>query len=131
MKTLRSDYPARLLCLVLAVSRSGFYDWMSRPASCRSQFDERLKIALKAAHQRTRETYGSRRMQSELKADGFVAGRDRIARLRRSMHIFCKQKRKFKATTNSNHDFPVAENLLNQVFAPTAPNQVWVTDITY
>ena len=62
---------------------------------------------------------------------GFKAGRDRIIRLRRVLALRCKQKRKFKATTNSNHQFPVAENLLNQTFAPRSPNEVWVTDITY
>jgi transposase InsO family protein len=60
-----------------------------------------------------------------------VAGRDRIARLRRELNLRCKQKRKFKATTNSNHDLPVADNLLNQTFEPTRPNEAWVTDITY
>jgi transposase InsO family protein len=58
-------------------------------------------------------------------------GRDRIALLRREMALRCKQKRKFKATTSSNHDLPVAENLLNQSFAPTRPTEAWVTDITY
>jgi putative transposase len=62
---------------------------------------------------------------------GFEAGRDRIVRLRHELGLRCKQKRKFKATTNSRHDFPVAENLLNQTFAPTRTNEVWDTDITY
>ena len=88
-------------------------------------------MAIKAAHKHTRETYGPLRLQPELAADGFVAGRDRIARLRREMDLWCKQKRKFKATTNSNHSLPVAENLLDQDFTATAPNQVWMTDITY
>jgi len=66
-----------------------------------------------------------------LLAAGLQAGRDRIARLQHELALRCKQKRKFKATTNSNHDLPVAENLLNQTFAPTRPNEAWVTDITY
>lgn len=70
-------------------------------------------------------------MQRELTAQGVPAGRDRIVRLRREMALRCKLKRKFKATTNSNHDLPVAENLLNQPFASTRPNEAWVTDITY
>lgn len=97
---------------VLGVSRSGFYDWLKRSPSARAQEDERLKIAIKAAHRRSRETYGSRRLQPELATEGFVAGRDRIARLRRELNLRCKQKRKFKATTNSNRGLPVAENLL-------------------
>lgn len=116
---------------VVGVSRSGFYDWLKRSPSARAQEDARLKVAIKAAHRRSRETYGARRLQPELAAEGWVTGRDRIARLRREMKLRCKQKRKFKATTNSNHGLPVAENLLEQRFSPTAPNQVWVTDITY
>jgi len=111
------------------VSRSGFYIWLRREPSRRALEDERLKVAIKAAHQRTRESYGARRLQPELAADGFVAGRDRIARLRRELGLRCRQKRKFKATTNSKHSLPVAENLLDQTFTPSAPNEVWVTDI--
>lgn len=118
-------------CRVLEVSRSGFYDWCGRLPSKRSQENERLKVAIRAAHTRTRETYGARRLQPELAAEGFVAGRDRIVRLRKEMGIRCRQKRKFKATTNSSHALPVAENVLGQVFKPTRPNEVWTGDITY
>jgi len=131
MKKWRFQFPIKAMCRVLKVSRSGFYDWLERKPSRRAQENERLKVAIKAAHKRSRETYGPLRLQPDLAADGFVAGRDRIARLRREMGLWCKQKRKFKATTNSNHDLPVAENLLNQDFTATAPNQVWTTDITY
>lgn len=131
MKALRHHYPVTLLCRVLEVCHSGFYAWLKRPACARAQSDERLKIAIKVAHQQTRETYGPRRLQPELAAEGFVAGRDRIGRLRRELGLACKQKRQFKITTNSKHDYPVAENMLNQTFTPTAPNQVWVVDITY
>jgi len=119
------------MCQVLSVSRSGFYDWMERKPSRRDLENERLKVAIKVAHKRTRETYGARRLQPELADDGFIAGRDRIARLRSELGLHCRQKRKFKTTTNSNHDLPVAENLLDQDFATSAPNQVWTTDITY
>ncbi|WP_252357098.1 IS3 family transposase, partial [Escherichia coli] len=83
------------------------------------------------SHIRTRETYGTRRLQTELAENGIIVGRDRLARLRKELRLRCKQKRKFRATTNSNHNLPVAPNLLNQTFAPTAPNQVWVADLTY
>lgn len=129
--TLRREFPTTALCRTLNVTRSGFYAWRKRSPSTRQQENERLKVAIRALHKRTRESYGSRRLQVELAAEGFVAGRDRIARLRHEMNIHCKQKRKFRVTTDSNHDFPVAENLLNQIFAPTAPNEVWVTDLTY
>ncbi|SOE97657.1 Transposase InsO and inactivated derivatives [Burkholderia sp. D7] len=131
MNTMRLDYPIAVLCRAFEVSRSGFYAWSKGELSLRAQVDERLKVAIKAVHKQSRETYGTRRVQPELEAQGFIAGRDRIARLRRELNLRCKQKRKFKATTNSNHNLPVADNLLNQTFAPTRPNEAWVTDITY
>lgn len=131
MKTMRLEYPIAVMCRAFAVSRSGYYAWASGVLSPRAQADERLKVAIKAVHKQSRETYGPLRMQPELAEQGFEAGRDRIARLRRELDLRCKQKRKFKATTNSNHDLPVADNLLNQTFAPTRPNEAWVTDITY
>jgi putative transposase len=131
MKQWRRLFPVEVMSRVFSVSRSGYYAWVGRKPSRHAQEDERLKVAIKAAHKRTRQTYGVRRLQPELADDGFVAGRDRIERLRRELGLRCKQKRKFKATTNSNHNLPVAENVLDQTFAPTIPNQVWVTDITY
>ena len=131
MKQWRLHFPTTTMSRLFSVSRSGFYTWLKRKPSRRTQEDERLKVAIKAAHKRTRESYSARRLQAELAADGFVAGRDRIARLRRELDIRCRQKRKFKATTNSNHNMPVAENVLEQTFTPSAPNKVWVTDITY
>ena len=131
MKKWRLHFPIKIMSRVFNVSRSGFYAWQKRKPSRRSQEDERLKVAIKAAHKRTREIYSARRLQPELAADGFVAGRDRIARLRRELDIRCRQKRKFKATTNSKHNLPVAGNVLEQTFAPNAPNEVWVADITY
>lgn len=131
MKTMRLEFPVKTLCRVFEVSRSGFYDWLSGNPSKRTQDDTRLKVAIQAVHAQSRETYGPLRMQPELAAQGFAVGRDRITRLRRELGLRCKQKKKFKATTNSNHDLPIADNLLNQNFAPTRPNEAWVTDITY
>lgn len=131
MKQWRLHFPVTIMCRVFDVSRSGFYAWLTREPSQRAQEDERLKVAIKAAHKRTRESYSSRRLQPELAAEGFIAGRDRIARLRRELGIRCRQRRKFKATTNSKHNLPVAENLLEQTFTPSAPNEVWVSDSTY
>lgn len=88
-------------------------------------------MTIRAAHIRTRETYGARRLQPELAKDGFIAGRDRIARLPRELGLRCRQKRKFKATTHSAHSLPVAENVLGQVFEPSRANEVWTGDITY
>lgn len=131
MKTLRSHYPLAVMCRVFDVSRSGYHAFASRPASKRARENARLEVAIAAAHQRTRESYGSERLRDELKDDGFKAGVSRIKRLRKKLGIRCKQVRKFKATTNSNHNLPVAENLLNQKFGASRPNETWVTDITY
>jgi putative transposase len=131
MKQSCKRFAVSLMSRVLEVSRSGYYQWVRGVPSARAREDERLKIEIRAAHQRTRETYGPRRLQPELAASGVQAGRDRIARLRRSMGLYCRQRRRFKATTDSGHTMPVAPNLLNQEFQPTAPNQVWVSDLTY
>ncbi|STH68747.1 IS600 orfAB' transposase [Escherichia coli] len=121
------------MCRVPGVSRSGYYDRVQHAPSDRKQSDERLKLEIKVAHirTRTRETYGTRRLQTELADNGIIVGRDRLARLRKELRLHCKQKRKFRATTSSDHNLPVTPNLLNQNFTPTAPNQVWVADITY
>jgi transposase InsO family protein len=90
-----------------------------------------LEIEIKAAHTRTRGTFGPERLQQELASHGITAGICRIRRLRKKLGIRCKQVRKFKATTDSKHTFPIADNLLDQKFVVTVPNQVWVSDITY
>ena len=131
MKIWQHLFPITVMGRVLEVSCSGYYAWADRQPSKRACEDERLKIAIRAAHTQSRHTYGARRLQPQLAADGFQAGRDRIARLRREMGLRCRQKRKFKATTNSRHDLPVAPNLLEQTFTPQGPNQIWVTDLTY
>jgi len=131
MKQWRSEFPVEVMARVLDVSRSGFYAWLDRPPSNRSLEDERLKVAIAAAHVKTRQTYGATRLQAELNEEGFAVGRDRVARLRRAMGIRCRQKRQFKATTNSNHALPVADNVLEQTFAAQGPDEVWHTDITY
>ena len=129
---MRLSYPVPLLCQMLSISRSGYYNtWRQRPPSRRALEDTRLEVEIKAAHRRTREIYGPDRLQKNLAAHGVQIGVHRIKRLRRELGLRCKQKRKFKATTNSTHSLPVADNLLAQDFTATAPNQVWLTDITY
>lgn len=105
---------------------AGFYTWLYNPVSARDKDNQRLLILIRA-----HETYCTRRLQTELADNGIIIGRDRLARLRKALELRCKQKRKYKATTNSNHSLLVAPNILNQTFEPTAPNQVWVTDLTY
>lgn len=128
---MRPSYPLPLLSRVLSVSMSGYHAWRKRPPSRRAQEDARLAVEIKAAHVRTRESYGPERLQRDLAEHGIQVGVHRVKRLRRDLGLRCRQNRKFKATTNSAHSLPVAENLLAQDFAVTAPNRVWLTDITY
>lgn len=128
---LRQQHPVAAMCRVLEVSESGYHAWRQRPPSARTQENLRLETEIKAAHQRTRETYGPQRLQSDLADHGIPASVYRIKRIRRRLGLRCKQKRKFKATTNSSHALPLAPNLLDRQFAVAAPDRAWVSDITY
>jgi transposase InsO family protein len=121
-------YPVTLMARVLGVSRPGYYGWLRRKPSVRTQRHSQLKILIQEAHELSRETYGPLRLQDEL---AVRVGRDQISRLRKEMGLKCIQKKKFKATTNSAHDLPVAPNLLDQNFQVSEPGTVWGTDITY
>ena len=131
MKQMRLYYPLPLISRILKGSASGFYAWRDRPLSKWAQEEARLEVEIRAAHKQTRQTYGAERLQQDLAEHGIRVGICRIKRIRQKLGIRCKQKRKFKATTNSKHTLPVAENILGQQFEVTAPNKVWVSDITY
>jgi putative transposase len=131
MRQMRLHYPILLISRILKVSTSGFYAWRDRPLSKWAQEEARLEVEIRAAHKRTRQTYGAERLQQDLAEHGIQVGICRIKRIRRKLGIRCKQKRKFKATTDSKHKLPVAENILGQQFKVAAPNEVWVSDITY
>lgn len=128
---LRQRYPAATLCRMLGISESGYYAWRKRPRSPRARDNARLEIEIKVAHKRTRQTYGPERLQADLADNGIQVGIHRIKRIRKKLGLRCRQKRKFKATTDSSHSLPVALNLLDRQFAVSAPNRAWVTDITY
>jgi len=131
MRELRLDYPMPHLSRMLHVSSSGYYSWVDRPPSKRAREEVRLELEIRAAHKRTRQTYGPERLQHDLAEHGIQVGICRIKRIRTKLGIRCKQKRKFKATTDSRHRLPVVENLLGQEFKVYRPNAVWVSDITY
>ncbi len=131
MKELRLEYPVPLLRRVLSVSASGYYAWIDRPLSKWAREEARLEVEIKAADKRTRQTYGPERLQHDLAEHNVRVGICRIKRIRKKLGIRCKQKRKFKATTDSRHTLPVAENVLDQQFKVYEPNKVWVSDITY
>lgn len=119
------------MCKVLEVSRSGYYAWKNRPESNRSQVNKILLKNIRESHERSRGTYGSIRIREDLKRHGIVCSKNRVARLMKAHGIQSVIRKKYKATTNSRHNLPVAENLLNQNFKVDKPNKVWVTDITY
>jgi putative transposase len=119
-----------MLCRVLGVSTSGYYAWAGRSASLRSKRDDELRERVRAAHAASKGRYGSPRVHAELRAKGEKVGRKRVARLMRRANLVGRRKRRFRSTTDSNHAFPIAPNILERDFTATAPNQVWVTDIT-
>lgn len=124
-------YSSVLMCRVLRVSRSGYYAWRDRPESDRAKDNRRLLERIKAIHKKSRQTYGSPRVHRQLVAEGEVCGTGRVERLMSSNGIMAKQTRKFVATTDSRHDLPVAENILDRNFEVSEPDRVWVSDITY
>jgi putative transposase len=131
MTGMRLRYGIPQMCRIVGVSPSGYYKWLNRTPSRHALEEGRLEVEIKAAHKRTRETCGPERLQRDLAAHGVKVGICRIRRIRKKLGLRCKQKRKFKAPTDSTHTFPVAENLLNQQFEAPAPNRIWLSDITY
>jgi transposase InsO family protein len=115
----------------LGVRRQAFYEWLKRPPSKRALQDRALKSRIRIAHAESRGTYGSPRITAELRERGHRIGVNRVARLMKEEGIQGKSPRRFKKTTDSEHLQPVAPNLLERDFSTDAPDQVWVTDITY
>lgn len=126
------EYPIKALCATLAVSRSGYYAWARATDSARACRDRELSAKIALVHQRSRGTYGSPRITMELRAQGEAVGRHRVARLMRQDGLRGRQRRRYRVrTTDSRHSHPIAPNRLAAQPAPTKPNQVWVTDLTY
>jgi len=120
-----------LMCRVLDVSRSGYYSWRARPESERAKDNEELLAKIKAAYKKSKKTYGSPRIHRQLLKDGVQCSRGRVARLMSANGIRAKQKRKFVVTTDSKHDLPVMENVLDRQFDVDTLDTVWTADITY
>lgn len=119
------------MCKVLGVSRSGYYEWTNELVSNRTKEDQELMAMIKAIFREGRNTYGARRIKTILFRKGIIISRRRIMRLMKEVNLSCKTKRKFKATTDSNHKLPVAPNLLARQFKVGTSNRFWVGDITY
>jgi putative transposase len=131
---MKTEYPIRSLCEALEVSASGYYDWCFRQANPSPRVQENARLALRIAqiHLGSRKTYGSPRIQVALARAGHTHGRRRIARLMRQQGLCGRAKGRFRVcTTDSHHDQPIAPNRLPELPAPSAPNQIWVGDITY
>lgn len=118
------------LCRALSVSRSGFYAWQRCPESAHDIEDERLRVLVREAHLKGRKKYGSPRVHRALKKQGIPVSRKRVIRLMREGGLVGRARRRFKCTTDSNHNHPVAPNLLDRQFTATAANQRWVGDTT-
>jgi len=131
---MKDEHPILSLCLHLEVSPSGYYAWQKRrdyPGS-RALQDRALVQEIEQIHSRSRQTYGSPRVVEELRKQGRRHGRNRIARLMQQEGLCGRQKRRYRVqTTDSNHDQPMAPNRLAEAPKATAPNQLWVADITY
>ena len=124
-------FPVRLMCKMLSVSPSGYYDWRGRPLSTRAQENAILAAKIKEIFDDESSRAGAKRIAKRLKQEGTSVGRHRVARIMRLHGWRAKAAKKFKATTNSNHKLPVAPNLLQQNFSASKPNEKWVSDITY
>jgi transposase InsO family protein len=127
----RQQWPTRLMCQVLDVSTGGYYRWRSRPPSARQERDEALVAEIKVIHQEVKARYGSPRIHAELVARGHSCCVNTVAKLMSRAGVAAKTGRKFRCTTDSNHDHPVAENVVARQFEPEAPDRVWTADITY
>jgi len=127
----RSSLTVMKMCHVFKVSKSGYYAWCSRLPSQRSVANMNLLSHIRIVFNQNRQSYGSPRVTEELNASGLNCGVNRVARLMSENRIRAKQSRKFKVTTISKHNYPVAPNLLNRQFEIDRPNKVWVSDITY
>lgn len=126
------EHSIKAMCGVLEVSRSGYYQWRSAQISARALQTEAIKVKIARVHEASRRTYGSPRVMAALHEQGEQVGRNRVARLMKEAGLQGRQARRYRVrTTDSAHHDPVAPNLLAEAPAPTQPDKIWVTDITY
>ena len=126
-----SRFSLGLMCRLLSVSTSGYYNWRSRKPSRREEENRQLANKIKAIFDDEKSRSGALRITKRLNNEGTPVGRHRVAKIMRSNGWRARAAKKFKATTNSNHQLPVAPNLLQQNFSANRPNEKWVSDITY
>lgn len=127
----RSEFAVGKMCRVLDVSRSGYYRWRRAPESERKKRNEAPYAKIKETYNAFHGAYGSPRITCALRDNGIQCSENRVARLMREKNLAAKTKRKYKVTTDSKHDLPVAPHLIEQDFSTPAPHRLWVSDITY
>ena len=124
----RAEHRVSILCRCLGVTRSGFYAWRRRPESTHAGMDRRLRVLVRASFDTSRRRYGSPRIHADLADQDVHVSRKRVARVMREEGLKARARKRFKHTTDSDHDQPVPANVLNQEFTADAPNQRWVGD---
>jgi len=131
MRTHERTYPRATMCRVLGVSESGYADWRAGSQAQCWLSEAQMLTLIRAIHAEVDGAYGAPRITQEIKARGLPASKERVRKLMQAHGIRAKHKRRYKATTNSAHSLPVAENVLDRQFVTTAPDQVWTADISY
>lgn len=126
-----SQHGVVALCRALGVSRGGYYSWLSRPESQKAGKDRQLLLWIRGSFRKSRSRYGSPRVHAQLREDGIVCGRHRVARLMRQDRLQARPRRRFKTTTQSAPIQPVAANELNRQFDVATLDTCWAADITY
>lgn len=131
MRALEGEFPVDFMGDLLGISKSGYYAWRKRDVGPREDRELKLLRVIEDVHKSSRGTYGSPRVYAQLKGMGHVVGKTKVERTMKRYGIRAKTKRKFRVTTDSKHNLPVAPNLLRRNFSPEKPNQTWASDITY
>ncbi len=131
MRDHEAEFRVAAMCRVLTVNPSGYYRWRGRKPSARATENRRLAEKIKATHAASRGTYGSPKMCRQLRRDGETLNHKRVERLMKAHGLRAKRVKKFRVTTDSRHNLPVADNVLARNFTATRPDEVWTSDITY
>jgi putative transposase len=126
----KASYPVTKLCKALDVSTSGYYAWRGRAEPKRVREDRRLTVLIRAFFEESRRSYGSPRIHEDLVTAAERVGRNRVIRLMQSEHLVARVRRRYRSTTMSEHDQPIAPNILRGEFDAASPNQRWVSDTT-
>lgn len=131
MRDEANTYSVKLMSKVLKISRSSYYSRLRRPLSKLVKENAYLSERIRTVYNLSKQRYGSPRITAELRDEGFSCSKNRVARLMRKHDIAVKAKRRFRVTTKSNHNLPVAKNLVEMQFNPERLNSLWATDMTY